>query len=509
MKKGQVYEATVERVDFPNKGIAHTGEGAVTVKNSLPGQKIRLGISKVRNGKAEGRLLEVLERSPLETEAPCSHFGVCGGCTYLSLPYEEQLRVKEEQVKRLLDACLEGQEVSWSWEGIKGSPKVYGYRNKMEFTFGDEVKDGPLTLGMHKRGRFYDVVTVDGCRIVDEDYSRILNTVLSYFGSCPGGSPVRYYHRMRHEGYLRHLVVRKASHTGEILAALVTSSQDPWGEADGYGKYGLGEYSEQENALIEGFLECLLKLEQEGSLCGRFAGIAHIVNDSKADVVQSDCTKVLYGKDYFYEELLGLRFKVSIFSFFQTNSYGAEVLYETAREYVGELGSDGDGVPDKVVFDLYSGTGTIAQMIASAARQVIGVEIVEEAVQAAVRNAEENGLDNCAFIAGDVLKVLDTIEEKPDFIILDPPRDGIHPKALPKIISYGVEQIVYISCKPTSLVRDLAEFRKGGYHVRRACCVDMFPGTANIETVVLLSNRKSKPDSYVDLSINMEDYHRN
>ena len=302
---------------------------------------------------------------------------------------------------------------------------------------------------------------------------------------------------------------RKASHTGEILAALVTSSQDPWGEADGYGKYGLGEYSEQENALIEGFLECLLKLEQEGSLCGRFAGIAHIVNDSKADVVQSDCTKVLYGKDYFYEELLGLRFKVSIFSFFQTNSYGAEVLYETAREYVGELGSDGDGVPDKVVFDLYSGTGTIAQMIASAARQVIGVEIVEEAVQAAVRNAEENGLDNCAFIAGDVLKVLDTIEEKPDFIILDPPRDGIHPKALPKIISYGVEQIVYISCKPTSLVRDLAEFRKGGYHVRRACCVDMFPGTANIETVVLLSNRKSKPDSYVDLSINMEDYHRN
>ncbi len=479
MKKGQVYEATVERVDFPNKGIAQTGEGAVTVKNSLPGQKIRLGISKVRNGKAEGRLLEVLEKSPLETESPCSHFGVCGGCTYLSLPYEEQLRVKGEQVKRLLDACLEGQEENWNWEGIKGSPKVYGYRNKMEFTFGDEVKDGPLTLGMHRRGSFYDVVTVEGCRIADADYRLILKTVLSYFTSENVGSGIRYYHRMRHEGYLRHLVVRKASHTGEILTALVTSSQNPW-----EGPAGMTE-----EALVEGFRDSLLELERSGRLQGRFAGILHIVNDSRADVVQSDCTKVLYGQDCFYEELLGLRFKVSVFSFFQTNTYGAEVLYETAREYVGDLGSDGEGAPDKVVYDLYSGTGTIAQMMASAARKVIGVEIVEEAVGAAVRNAEENGLDNCAFIAGDVLKVLDTIEEKPDFIILDPPRDGIHPKALPKIISYGVEQIVYISCKPTSLVRDLAEFQKGGYRVRRACCVDMFPGTANVETVCLLSKR--------------------
>ena len=164
-------------------------------------------------------------------------------------------------MKRLLDACLEGQEENWSWEGIKGSPQVYGYRNKMEFTFGDEVKDGPLTLGMHKRGSFYDVVTVDGCRIVDEDYSLILNAVLTYFGSCPGGKPVRYYHRMRHEGYLRHLVVRKASRTGEILAALVTSSQNPWGEPEGCGEYGFEEGAERENALIEGFLQSLLTLK--------------------------------------------------------------------------------------------------------------------------------------------------------------------------------------------------------------------------------------------------------
>ena len=181
MKKGQVYEATVERVDFPGKGIARTEEGPVTVKNCLPGQKIKLSVSKVRNGRAEGRLLEVMEKSPLETGQPCSHFGLCGGCTYLSLPYEEQLRVKEGQVKRLLDACLDRQKADWRWEGIKGSPAAYGYRNKMEFSFGDEVKDGPLALGMHKRGSFYDVVTVEDCRIVDEDYRLILKTVLEYF----------------------------------------------------------------------------------------------------------------------------------------------------------------------------------------------------------------------------------------------------------------------------------------------------------------------------------------
>lgn len=485
MKKGQVYEATVERVDFPNKGIVNTGEGTVIVKNSLPGQKIKLSVNKVRKGKAEGRLLEVTEKSPLETGYPCSHFGLCGGCTYLSLPYEEQLKIKESQVKRLLDSVLEKQESSWNWEGIKGSPVEYEYRNKMEFSFGDEVKDGPLSLGMHKRGSFYDVVTVEDCKIVDADYRLILKTVRNYFAE----KEVSYFHRLRHEGYLRHLLVRKASRTGEILVALVTTSQDA-GEAM------------PERTLLDGFLKELLTLEKEGGLQGKFAGILHIVNDSQADVVQSDRTDVLYGKEYFYEELLGLRFKISTFSFFQTNSHSAEVLYETAREYAGELAesaadsgnasAEGDigAGKGKIIYDLYSGTGTIAQLMAPVAKKVIGVEIVEEAVEAARKNAAENGLNNCEFIAGDVLKVLDEIEEKPDLIILDPPRDGIHPKALPKIINYGVEHIVYISCKPTSLVRDLETFLESGYIVERAVAVDQFPWTANCETVCLLSKQK-------------------
>ena len=474
MKKGQVYIGIVERMEFPNKGIVRAGEETCVVKNSLPGQKVSFLVNKVRHGKAEARLLEVVESSPLEIGSPCSHFGMCGGCTYLSLPYEEQLRIKERQVKELLERALEGQREPWRWEGIKGSPRPWAYRNKMEFSFGDEVKDGPLALGMHRRGSFYDIVTVEGCRIVDGDYRAILACTRKYFER----EKISFFHRLRHTGYLRHLLVRKASGTGEILAALVTTSQE---------SHDLGPW-----------LEELLSLELKGS----FAGILHIINDSVADVVQSDKTEILYGKDYFFEEILGLKFRVSTFSFFQTNSLGAEVLYQTAREYIGSLGSNrDDGAPDKVVFDLYSGTGTIAQLMAPAAGKVIGVEIVEEAVEAARENARLNGIENCEFIAGDVLKVLDTIEEKPDLIILDPPRDGIHPKALRKIIDYGIDRLVYISCKPTSLVRDLEVFLENGYVAERVAAVDQFPWTSGIETVVLLS--QLKPDDYIDVELDL------
>lgn len=453
MKKGQVVTGIVERVDFPNKGIVKTEDGVCVVKNALPGQKVRAGINKVRKGKAEGRLLEVEEKSPVEIESPCPHFGLCGGCTYISLPYEEQLAVKKGQVKRLLDSVLCRQDTPWKFEGIKASPVQFGYRNKMEFSFGDEVKDGPLSLGMHKRGSFYDIVSVTDCQIVDADYRAILTYTRDYFEK--EGLP--FYHRLRHEGFLRHLLVRKAVRTGEILVALVTTSQmapelQPW---------------------VDGLLSLSLK--------GSFAGILHIINDSVADAVKSDETRILYGQDYFYEELLGLKFKISTFSFFQTNSLSAEVLYETAREYVGDLNG-----ADKIVYDLYSGTGTIAQLMAPVAKKVIGVEIVEEAVEAAKKNAELNGLHNCEFIAGDVLKVLDDIEEKPDMIILDPPRDGIHPKALGKIIGYGIDKLVYISCKPTSLVRDLETFLDSGYVVEKAVAVDQFPWTTGIETIAVL-----------------------
>lgn len=468
MKKGQVFEGVIEKVAFPNKGHITVDGKTVIVKNGVPGQKVRFSVNKVRSGRAEGRILEVLEKSPLECEPVCPHFADCGGCTYQNLSYEEQLHLKETQVKELLDGAIRDFGYEYVFEGIKESPNHYDYRNKMEFSFGDEVKDGPLALGMHKRGSFYDIVTVDGCRLTDGDFRKILRATLDYFTEL--GTP--FYRKLQHTGYLRHLLVRKAARTGQILVSLVTTSQM---DAD-----------------LEGWKETLLKLPLEGS----FAGILHTTNDSLADVVQSDRTEVLYGEEYFYEELLGLRFRISTFSFFQTNSLGAEVLYDTARSYVGDT-------KDQVIFDLYSGTGTIAQMLAPVAKKVIGVEIVEEAVKAAGENAKLNGLTNCEFIAGDVLKMLDTISDRPDFIVLDPPRDGIHPKALKKIIDYGVDRMIYISCKPTSLARDLEMLQGYGYQVERACCVDMFPWSANVETVVLLSQQK--PDDHIEIEINLDE----
>ena len=455
MKKGQVFEGVIERVDFPNKGIAYIPEEDrhVTVKNGMPGQKVSFVINKFKRGNAEGRLLDVVERSPLETRGPaCSIFPACGGCMYQTMPYPEQMKMKEGQIRRIMDEAVKG---SYVFEGVKASPKEFGYRNKMEFSFGDEYKDGPLSLGLHKKGSTYDVLTAADCKLVHEDMNKILVCVLEYFRE----RNVSYYKKMQHTGYLRHLLLRRGDTTGEILVNLVTTTQE---------EHNLAPLVDQ-----------LLALEPEG----RIVGILHILNDSLSDVVKSDETRILYGQDYFYERLLGLEFKITPFSFFQPNSRGAEVLYETVREYIGDI-------RDMTVFDLFSGTGTISQVMAPVAKQVIGVEIVEEAVEAAKENAERNGLSNCRFIAGDVFEVLDNIEERPDVIVLDPPRDGIHPKALPKILDYGVQKIVYISCKMTSLARDLEMMQMRGYRVEKMTAVDQFCQTVHVETVVLMSRVK-------------------
>ena len=451
MKKGQVYEGLIEKVEFPNKGIVSVEkeQNKVIVKNGIPGQKIRFAVNKMRKGKAEGRLLEVLEQSPLETRDPvCSIFPACGGCMYQTMSYEDQMKMKEAQVKEILDAAIVG---DYEFEGVKASPKEFAYRNKMEFSFGDEYKDGPLSLGLHKKGSTYDVLTAFDCKLVHEDMTKILVCVLDYFKE----RNVSYYKKMQHVGYLRHLLLRRGDITGEILVNLVTTTQE--------------EYD------LTPLVDDLLALELEGKI----VGILHILNDSLSDVVQSDETRVLYGQDYFYEKLLGMEFKITPFSFFQPNSRAAEVLYSTVRDYLGDM-------KGKTLYDLFSGTGTIGQILSPVAERVIGVEIVEEAVVAANENAKHNGITNCKFLAGDVFKVLDEIEEKPDVIVLDPPRDGIHPKALPKILDYGVDTIVYISCKVTSLARDLEMMQAKGYRVVKAVACDQFCQTVHVETIALL-----------------------
>lgn len=453
MKKGEIYEGIVQEVRFPDKAVVKTAEGETAlVRYGIPGQRIQFRVNKKRKDKTEGLLLQVLENSELETQAACSCAGICGGCIYQTLPYKEQLKMKEAQIHGMLDAG----GTDYAYEGITASPVQSGYRNKVELTFGDSFKDGPLALGMHKRGSFYDISSVQDCQIMTADMRMAAGAVLEHFTALE----IPFYHRMRHEGTLRHLLLRSSAATGELLVALVTSSQAE-GELSAY-------------LHLDELVEKLCSLPWQGKL----AGILHVKNDSLADVVQSDETILLHGQDYITEKLLGLSFRVTLFSFFQTNSRGAELLYETVREYIGDT-------KDKVVFDLYSGTGTIAQVLASVASHVTGVEIVEEAVEAAKLNAKLNQLDNCSFIAGDVLQVIDSLTEKPDLIVLDPPRDGIHPKALPKIIAFQVPTIVYVSCKPTSLVRDREILEAAGYHMVKARAVDMFPFTGGIETVAL------------------------
>ena len=505
LKKGSVYEGKVEKVDFPNKATVWvTDEDGqkekAIVKNAIPGQTVRFCVNKKRKGHCEGRLMEVVEKSPLETNPACPHFGKCGGCTYQTVAYEEQLKIKSAQVEKLLSEVVSGE---LPFEGIIGSPVTEEYRNKMEFSFGDEYKDGPLALGLHKRNSMYDIVPVTECKIIDEDYRKILTCVQNYAIE----KELPFQHKLSHEGYLRHLLVRKSVKTGQILVDIVTTTQIEH------------DFTELVNRLTS--------IEYKGTL----TGVLHTFNDSLADAVINEKTELLYGQDYIEEELLGLRFKITPFSFFQTNSLGAEVLYSKAREYVlsggfgdvagvddtgaasavgnsdaavtakaaGNVEVQGNAGSKPVIYDLYTGTGTIAQMLSPVASKVIGVEIVAEAVEAAKKNAAQNGLTNCEFIADDVLKALDNIEIKPDFIVLDPPRDGIHPKALEKIIDYGVDRMVYISCKPTSLARDLVTLQERGYKVEKCCCVDMFPNTGHVETVVLLSkgvvdSRKVKVD---------------
>lgn len=446
-RKSGLIEFTIEEVEFPNKGKG-TYEGIeVRVKGGIKGQKVRARVNRKRKDYIEAKIVDVIERSPLEKNL--TNIDESGSCTYETLLYEDELKLKEEQVLQLFEKAG---FIDINFLGIEPSPKVEGYRNKMEYTFGDEEKGGPLVLGLHKKGSFYSIVDSDGCNLVDEDFTDIRKTVMHYFREL-GTS---YYHKNTHEGFLRHLVIRKALSTGEILVNLVTSSQ---GELD-----------------KEAFVNRLLNV----NIKGRIVGILHTINDSLSDVVKADKLELLYGRDYIIEEILGLKFSISPFSFFQTNTFGAERLYSIVREFAGDI-------DDKIVFDLYSGTGTIAQIMAAVAKKVVGIEIVEEAVEKARENAKLNNLDNVEFIAGDVLKAVDELEEKPDLIVIDPPRDGIHPKAINKIIDFKPERYVYVSCNPVTLVRDLKVFVERGYKIEKVKCMDMFPRTPHVECVVLMS----------------------
>jgi len=378
----------------------------------------------------------------------CEHFGRCGGCTYLDISYADELAIKEKDLRETLG------KYSDLLGGIHPSPNVSGYRNKMELAFGDEGKDGRLAVGMRKKRSFYEVATPDHCVLIPDDFKQVIMCVLEYFRETGEA----FFHRKRHVGALRHLVLRRGEFTGEVLVNLSTTS-------------GL-------IAPLAPLVERLCALP----LAGRLVGVLHSVNDGVADAVKDEDTRVLWGQDFYNESICGLKFKVSAYSFFQTNSAGAEVLYGVVKDYAS--------VRSGVAFDLYCGTGTISQIISPLFEKVVGIELVEDAIKAAKDNAQLNGIENCDFFAGDVLAALGENGElanlTPNIVVVDPPRDGLHPKALAKMIEINPEWIVYVACKPKSLARDLAVLTDAGYVLKKLQGVDMFPRTPHVEAVALM-----------------------
>ncbi len=420
----------------------------VITNHGIKGQLVRIKIKKVKESYLEGTVVEVLEKSCLETEKACPHFEFCGGCSMQGVQYEEQVKLKEEQVRYLFkDKGIEVEE----WLPTVLSRRVYGYRNKMEFSFGNEYKEGPLTLGMHQRGRRFDVVNTPQCNLVDEDFRKIRNITADYFKN----KAFKPYHKISREGILRHLVIRKGSNTGDILVNLVTTNCK---------ELPVQEWKEQ-----------LLSLSLDGNL----KGIIWTLNDGVADVVQSDELIILYGASTFKESLMGLTFTVTPYSFFQTNTYGAEDLYINVLKYI-EKG-------DVNVVDLYCGLGTITQLAAQKATHVTGIELIKEAVIQARIDAANNGFTNCEFIAGDVKDVLSSIHIVPDVIIVDPPRPGVHVQAMEDLLEMKPNKFIYISCNPKTLVENVRQSQQFNWEVKSARCVDLFPHTPHLECVVLMS----------------------
>lgn len=447
-RKNSIEKVYVEGVDYPNKGYGTVGDKKVHFKGGVPGRQVNVKITRGGTASLKGKILEVLEHSPWENETPCPAFGLCGGCTYQRLDYVKELEHKKQQIEKLfVDNNIEIKDIP-----INPSPLLHGYRNKMEYTFGDQGKGTELMLGLHARGRFYEVVDTTGCNLVHPDFERIRQAAVDY-GREQGLS---YYRKMNHKGYLRHLVVRLAMNTGQLMVNLVTSSQD---QAD-----------------LSIFVEKLRALPLENTL----ASVLHTTNDSPADAIVPEELEILYGIDFIVEKMNDLEFKISPFSFFQPNVQGASKLYNKAAEYVGEE-------KDALIYDLYSGTGTISQVLAKNAKKVVGVEIVEEAVEASIENAKRNSIDNIEFIQDDVLNFLQSDAHKADIILLDPPREGVHSKAVEKIIAAAPRKIIYISCNPASFVRDAYDFLQAGYEIVDAEIFDQFPRTVHVETVVLMS----------------------
>ncbi|MDR1495374.1 MAG: 23S rRNA (uracil(1939)-C(5))-methyltransferase RlmD [Clostridiales Family XIII bacterium] len=405
-------------------------------------------------------------------DSDCPHADVCGGCAYRGVPYSEQLSIKKTETLAFLseagvsvnvvddgrespkgDSVERGGGAGY-FSGVTPAPRTSAYRNRMDYSFGDEVKDGSMTLGLHRRGSYMSVIDTEGCLIVPPDFNVLRAAVLAW--ALASGHT--FWHKRSRSGFLRNLVLRRGEATGELIVNLVTTSAEKL----------------EENA----FSEMIANLPLESGL----AGVMHTIYDGRADTVACDSMKILRGRDHYFDEMLGLRFRVNALSFFQTNTSAVEAMFAETFSLLPELG-------DKQVFDIYCGTGAISLALARRALSVTGVEIIPESVAAAKENAALNDIANCRFILGDALEALESLNERPNMLVADPPRMGMHPKVLKKVMSYGLPELLYISCNPKTFARDMAAMQTAGYRLDALRAYDNFPFTRHTELVAHIARR--------------------
>ncbi len=443
----QELELHVDSLAYGGNGVARLNGFVVFVRRGLPGDTVRARVTKVKRNHAEALATEVLVPGPNRVDAPCAHYPACGGCRFQDLAYEAQLRSKADQVADALRRL--GGFADAPLEPIVPAASVFGYRNKLEYSF-TQYEDG-ATLGFHKAGRWDEVLEVERCWLTTDLGNAIRNAVRAWARE----EGLQAYDQATQRGYLRHLVVREGRNTGQALVQLVTAPGERF--ETGY------------------FVEVLRRFPEVRS-------VHWAINDTPAEVTNLP-TRLLWGEDAIEEELGGLRFRVSPNAFLQTNTEMAERIYGLAREYAALTGAE-------TVWDLYCGIGTIGLTLARDSLTVWGLEVSEESVARALENADLNGITNAAFFAGNVGQAVEELRERsgsPDVVVVDPPRAGLAGKALRRLGRIGARRIVYVSCNPTTLASDLKTLRADwGYELRRAQPVDMFPHTPHVECVALL-----------------------
>jgi 23S rRNA (uracil1939-C5)-methyltransferase len=451
VQRDQEIEVTVESLAYGGNGVARLDGFVVFVRRGLPGDTVKARVTKVQRRHAEALATDLVAAGPYHVDAPCAHYPACGGCRFQDLDYEAQVAAKHQWVADSLQrlAGLENPPL----DAIIPSASRFHYRNKMEYSF-TQLEDGP-TLGLHKAGRWDEVLEVERCWLTSDVGNAIRNTVRDWARE----ERLVAYDQETQEGYLRHLVVREGRNTGQAMVQLVTAR---------------GERFDRER-----LIEVLTAIPDVRS-------IHWSVNRGVAEVTNLP-TELLWGEDAIEEEIAGLRFRVRPNAFLQTNTDMAQRLYGIAREFAQLTGGE-------TVYDLYCGIGTIGLSLASSALTVWGIEISEESVACAIENQELNSIGNAAFFAGNVGEALRELRDRagdPQVVIVDPPRAGLAGKALKRLGEIGAPRVVYVSCNPTTLAPNAAQLIETGYSLERVRPVDMFPQTPHIECVAVLTRTQS------------------